>query len=106
MLCNWMVTIGAVLAAVSRSTIGKIAAMWLPIAAFFAHGFEHSIVNMFVVPAGVALGAPVSVTSWWIWNQVPVTLGNIVGGVVLTGMALAMSYPAAPVDAVDEQRAA
>src|SRR5215467_4406944 len=48
MLCNWMVTVGAVLAFVSRSTIGKIVAMWLPITIFFAHGYEHSIVNMFV----------------------------------------------------------
>src|SRR5437660_12236170 len=41
-LCNWMVTIGAVLALVSRSTVGKIAAMWLPIMTFFALAFEHS----------------------------------------------------------------
>src|SRR6266704_393740 len=47
MLCNWMVTVGAMLAFASRSTIGKIAVMWLPIATFFAHGYEHSIVNMF-----------------------------------------------------------
>lgn len=37
-LCNWMVTIGVVLALISRSTIGKIAAMWLPIMTFFAQG--------------------------------------------------------------------
>ncbi|HLH31098.1 MAG TPA: formate/nitrite transporter family protein, partial [Terriglobia bacterium] len=42
MLCNWMVTVGAILAFCSRSTIGKIAAMWLPITIFFAHGYEHS----------------------------------------------------------------
>ena len=94
-LCNWMVTLGAVLALVSRSTIGKVAAMWLPIATFFAHGYEHSIVNMFVVPAGMLLGAPVSTVNWWIWNQIPVTLGNIFSGVVLTGLALALAYPKA-----------
>src|SRR5262249_8442422 len=38
-LCNWMVTIGAVLAFASRSTAGKILAMWLPITTFFAHGY-------------------------------------------------------------------
>jgi len=92
-LCNWMVTLGAVLALVSRSTIGKVAAMWLPIATFFAHGYEHSIVNMFVIPAGMLLGAPVSARDWWIWNQIPVTLGNIFAGAVLTGLALAVSYP-------------
>src|SRR5262249_1506964 len=84
-LCNWMVTLGAVLALASRSTIGKVAAMWLPIMTFFAHGYEHSIVNMFIVPAGMLLGAPVSLRQWWLWNQVPVTLGNIVSGVFFTG---------------------
>jgi formate/nitrite transporter len=92
-LCNWMVTLGAVLALVSRSTIGKIAAMWLPIATFFAHGYEHSIVNMFVIPAGMLLGAPVSAADWWLWNQIPVTIGNIAAGAVLTGLALAVCYP-------------
>ena len=88
-----MVTLGAVLAFASRSTIGKIVAMWLPIATFFAHGYEHSIVNMFVVPAGMLLGTPVSVAGWWFWNQIPVTLGNIVAGVLLTGFTLSVSYP-------------
>jgi len=50
-LCNWMVTVGAVLALASRATIGKIVAMWLPIMTFFAQGYEHSIVNMFLIPA-------------------------------------------------------
>jgi formate transporter len=87
-LCNWMVTLGAVLAMASRSTIGKIVAMWLPIMTFFAHGYEHSIVNMFLIPAGMLFGAPVSLGQWWIWNQIPVTLGNLTGGALLTGLAL------------------
>src|SRR5206468_9277525 len=92
MLCNWMVTVGTILAFASRSTIGKIAAMWLPIATFFAHGYEHSIVNMYVIPAGMLLGAPVSATNWWVWNQVPVTIGNILAAVLLTALPLALSY--------------
>lgn len=44
-LCNWMVTIGAMMALASRSTVGKISAMWLPIMTFFALGFEHSVVT-------------------------------------------------------------
>ncbi|HEY2380553.1 MAG TPA: formate/nitrite transporter family protein [Terriglobia bacterium] len=87
-LCNWMVTTGTMLAFVSRSTIGKIAAMWLPITIFFAHGYEHSVVNMFVIPAGMLLGAPVSLKQWWLWNQIPVTLGNILAGALLTGIVL------------------
>ncbi|MFQ5355472.1 MAG: formate/nitrite transporter family protein [Mariprofundaceae bacterium] len=87
-LCNWMVTLGAVMALTSTATIGKIAAMWLPIMTFFALGYEHAIVNMFVIPAGIMLGANVTVTDWWIWNEIPVLLGNIVGGMVFTGFAL------------------
>ncbi len=105
-LCNWMVTIGAVLALVSRSTIGKIAAMWLPIATFFAHGYEHSIVNMFVIPAGIWLGAPVPYAAWWEWNQLPVTLGNIVAGVLLTGVALAYCFPSTAAAEIKESQAA
>jgi formate/nitrite transporter len=91
-LCNWMVTIGAVLALVSRSTVGKVVAMWLPILTFLAQGFEHSIVNMFVIPAGMMSGAPVSIGNWLIWNQLPVTLGNILAGAFLTGLALYSTY--------------
>lgn len=87
-LCNWMVTLGVVMAMTSQSTSGKVLAMWLPILTFFAQGFEHSVVNMFVIPAGMMMGAPVSLSQWWGWNQIPVTLGNIVGGLLFTGMAL------------------
>jgi len=91
-LCNWMVTMGVVMALTSQSTAGKIAAMWLPILTFFAQGFEHSVVNMFAIPAGMLLGAGVGVGDWWLWNQLPVTLGNVVGGLVFTGMALHLTY--------------
>jgi formate/nitrite transporter len=87
-LCNWMVTLGAVLAMASRSTIGKVVAMWLPIMTFFALGYEHSIVNMFLIPTGRLFGAPVSLSQWWLWNQIPVTLGNLVSGALLTGLGL------------------
>ncbi len=76
------------MALISRSTVGKVVAMWLPIMTFFAQGFEHSIVNMFVVPVGMMFGAPVSIGNRLLWNQLPVTLGNIVSGALFTGMAL------------------
>jgi formate transporter len=95
-LCNWMVTVGALLAMVSRSTIGKVVAMWLPILTFFAQGFEHSIVNMFVIPAGMLLHAPVSFGNWWLWNQIPVTIGNILSGSLFTGLALYSTYGVKP----------
>ncbi len=91
-LCNWMVTVGTMLAFSSRGTIGKIAVMWLPILTFFALGYEHSVVNMFVIPTGIFFGAPISAGDWWLWNQIPVTIGNIVGGAVFTGLALYVTY--------------
>ncbi len=87
-LCNWMVTLGAVMAMTSRSTGGKILAMWLPILIFFGQGFEHTVVNMFVIPAGMLLGAKISGMDWLMWNGIPVLLGNFVGGALLTGLLL------------------
>ena len=85
-LCNWMVAMGSIIAYSTKSAMGKIVAIWLPIFTFFALGFEHSIVNMFVIPTAMMLGADISMQQWWIWNQIPVTLGNIVGGALLTGL--------------------
>lgn len=96
-LCNWMVTIGALLALVSRSTVGKIAAMWLPIMTFFALGFEHSVVNMYILPSGMMLGAPISVKQVLFWNLLPVTLGNIIAGALFTGVALYATYTVKPI---------
>jgi len=98
-LCNWMVTLGVVMALTSQATDGKILAMWLPIMTFFAQGFEHSVVNMFVIPAGVLLGAHVTVADWWVWNQIPVTLGNLFGGLLFTGLALHYTHGTRPVRA-------
>jgi formate transporter len=91
-LCNWLVCLGVVVAMTTSSTVGKIAATWMPIFIFFAQGFEHAVVNMFIIPTGMMLGAKVSVSSWWLWNQIPVTLGNLVGGSVFTGLALYMTH--------------
>jgi len=91
-LCNWMVCFGVVMAMTSTSTLGKIVAAWLPIFIFFAQGFEHSIVNMFLIPTGMLFGAKVSLADWWLWNQIPVTLGNLVGGALFTGMAMHITH--------------
>ena len=105
-LCNWMVCLGVVMALSSTSLIGRIAGAWMPIVVFFAQGFEHSVVNMFVIPIGMMMGAKVSLADWWLWNQIPVTLGNLVGGLVFTGLALYATYgrqsPAPVLNAVPE----
>ncbi len=87
-LCNWMVCTGVVMGMTSRSTLGKIAGCWLPVFTFFALGYEHSVVNMFLIPAGIWMGAPVSLREWWLWNQLPVTLGNLAGGVLFVGLPM------------------
>jgi formate/nitrite transporter FocA (FNT family) len=76
----------------SSSTVGKLLGAWLPISVFFAQGFEHTVVNMFIIPTGMLMGAKVTVADWWLWNQIPVTLGNLVGGFTFTGLALYATY--------------
>jgi len=100
-LCNWMVALGSVVGLASTSTIGKIAGCWLPIMIFVSQGYEHSVVNMFAIPAGMMLGAHVSLADWWLWNEIPVTLGNLVGGFVFTGGALYATYRSAPISNQD-----
>ena len=92
MLCNWMVCLGVTMSMMSTSTFGKILGAWLPVFLFFAQGFEHAVVNMFVIPAGMMLGAQVSFEQWWAWNQIPVTLGNFVGGVLFISLAWYLTY--------------
>lgn len=96
MLCNWMVCMGVVMGLTSRSTLGKIVACWLPIFIFFALGYEHSVVNMFIIPAGMMMGAPVSIGTWWLWNQIPVTLGNFAGGLLFVGLPMVWIGGAVP----------
>ncbi|MGH6674349.1 MAG: formate/nitrite transporter family protein [Xanthobacteraceae bacterium] len=91
-VCNWMVCLAFVAAMTTSSTIGKIVCAYIPILIFFAQGFEHSVVNMFIIPTGMMLGAKVTVTEWWLWNQIPVTLGNLVGGFVFTGLAFYITH--------------
>ncbi|MDP2574177.1 formate transporter [Vibrio sp. vnigr-6D03] len=91
-LCNWMVSLGVVGAMVSKSVSGKVLAMWFPIFIFFGLVFEHAVVNMYLFPLGMMLGAEFTITDWLVWNQIPVTLGNLVGGLLITGMSLYVTH--------------
>jgi len=88
MLCNWMVSAGVVGAMISTSVSGKVIAMWMPIMLFFAMTFEHSIVNMFLFPAGLLLGGKFTIMDYMIWNEIPTVVGNLVGGLAFTGLTL------------------
>jgi formate/nitrite transporter len=87
-LCNWMVSTGVVAAMMSTSVPGKVIGMWMPVLVFFYMGFEHSIVNMFLFPAGLMLGGDFSVGDYLIWNEIPTVVGNLVGGLTFVGLTL------------------
>jgi formate/nitrite transporter len=87
-LCNWMVSTGVVGAMMSNTVGGKVIAMWMPVMLFFYMGFEHSIVNMFLFPAGLLLGGEFSVGDYLVWNEIPTVLGNLVGGFTFVGLML------------------
>jgi len=87
-LGNWMVSLGVVGAMISTTVPGKVLAMWMPILVFFYMVFEHSVVNMFLFPSGLMLHAPFSIWDYFIWNEIPTVLGNLVGGLSFTGLTL------------------
>jgi formate transporter len=88
MLCNWMVSTGVVGAMISTSVTGKVIAMWMPIMVFFYMTFEHSVVNMFLFPSGILMGANFNWADYFLWNEIPTIVGNIVGGLAFTGLTL------------------
>lgn len=87
--CNLLVCAAVWLAARADSTAGAIIALWWPITCFVACGFEHSVANMFLLPAGAWAGASKATALACIWaNIIPVTLGNIIGGAIWAGSAI------------------
>jgi formate/nitrite transporter len=91
-LCNWMVCVATIAPMGSTSATGQIFAAWIPIFIFFSLGFEHSVVNLFLIPTGMMLGAKVNIADWWLWNQIPVTIGNLLGGWLLIGLPMYLTY--------------
>jgi len=83
---NWLVALAMWLAYASKDITGKILGIWFPVMAFVAIGFEHSIANMFFIPAAIFNGASVTWYDFFIHNLIPATLGNIVGGSGLVGL--------------------
>jgi len=90
-LCNILVCLAVWLAVSSDTTIGRIWACFFPIMAFVASGFEHSVANMYFILIGIFIGTDPTVTATTsslglgnmiIKNLIPVTLGNMVGGVI------------------------
>ncbi len=91
-LCNVLVCLAVWLTFAARDVTGKILAIVLPISAFVALGFEHSVANMFFFPLALLNGAPEVTVAGMVANLVPVTLGNIVGGGGLVGLVYWLCY--------------
>ena len=110
-LCNWLVCMAVLMSNAARDTAGKLMAIFFPIWLFVASGFEHSIANMYYIPAGIIaktqklwadqamlLGVSESGLDGLTWgafitkNLIPVTLGNIVGGTLFVGAVYWVSH--------------
>jgi formate/nitrite transporter len=85
-LCNMLVILAIIMSILSKDTLSKIACCILPIMAFVASGFEHCVANMYLIPAGLVAGSGSMVAAFQVSifnNLIPVTLGNIVGGMFI-----------------------
>lgn len=98
-LCNWLVCLAVWMSTGARETVSKIFAIWFCIGLFVISGFEHSIANMYFIPAGIVAAADsglaqlagcdvsvLTVGNFLVKNLLPVTLGNILGGGLFVGM--------------------
>jgi len=90
--CNILVNVAILLGLAAKEMSGKFLGIWFPIMAFVACGFEHSVANMYFIPAGIMLGAKISWRQFLWWNLTPVTLGNIVGGLVFVAVVYFYSF--------------
>ena len=82
---NWCVCLAIWLALSAKSSGAKMFGCWLPVMAFVALGYEHSVANMFFIPAAMCEGAEIGVVQMVTANLVPVTLGHIIGGALFVG---------------------
>lgn len=82
---NWCVCLAIWLALSAKSSGAKMFGCWLPVMAFVVLGYEHSIANMFFIPAAMLEGAGITVSQMIVDNLIPVTLGNIIGGALFVG---------------------
>lgn len=94
--CNILVCIAVWMGSGADSTVGKVFTLFFPIWLFVTAGFEHSVANMFFIPAGIfadgGVTAGLDFQGFFINNLIPVTLGNIVGGSVFTAGIYYFAY--------------
>ena len=107
MLCNILVCVAVWMTMAAKDAAGKIICLYLPIMTFVVCGYEHSIANMFYIPAGLLAAARYGITAegltWgacFLKNLLPVTLGNMIGGVGLGALLHAIYLPARKTETV------
>ena len=82
-LCNILVAITVYMSYAAKDVTGKVIISYIPIWLFVITGFEHCVANMFVLPMGYLLGADLTIGQIMA-NIIPVTIGNIIGGMLVT----------------------
>lgn len=83
-MCNYLVNMGIFFAGQAKDMIGRYIGIWVPVSCFVASGYEHSIANMFLLPAAMlAEGSTLDLRTVIVKNMIPVTIGNTIAGVVL-----------------------
>lgn len=82
-LCNWMVSIAVFLAGAANDLSGKLVGVWFPISTFVAIGLEHSVANLFLMPAALLLKVPLTLGDVLFRNVIPVLIGNAIAGALL-----------------------
>jgi formate transporter len=80
--CNWLVCLAVWMSLATTSVSGKILAIFFPIMAFVAMGFDHVVANMFFIPAAIWAGVPDLGWGDALWNWLFAGVGNLVGAVV------------------------
>ncbi len=83
-LCNMLVCLAVIMCIASRTVTGKIFGIYFPIMTFVASGYEHSVANMYFLPAGLMVKGEFASGFFSIFNNlIPVTIGNIIGGLLI-----------------------
>jgi len=90
-LCNALVCLAVWLTFAGHTATDKFLVILMPIGAFVLLGFEHSIANMYLIPAGWVAGAPVTLTGFGA-NIAAVTFGNIIGGAGGVALSYWLAY--------------
>lgn len=91
-IANALVCTAAWQAYSAGDTAGRILGIWLPVMAFVALGTEHSIANLFFIPAAMLSGAEIGAGQFLTANLIPATAGNWVGGALVIGLPYAWLY--------------